>query len=300
MSVRRNCPVGDTPHVSEDVLSLQQQAPGLKDYRELHQCEEIQDIRHRWPLLDREPVQSTGFIPDIQTGVHHSHVVLVTGAVGGAGATTVVASLTAAMRHLGRRVAVVDLAPGQDMHLHLGTVDAEGGSRAAPVLIQRAERLADHPLPARWLADRLSSLPRDALDCVLIDCPWHLKPAFQQASALAGRMLVVGTTEPGAVHQMGRVLEGLLSADAGVDIHLLLNRFNPAISLQRDLHMLLHHNPPARLAPVDIPYDSRVSDSLAKLGNIRDCYPDCEAARGFQVLADWLTDSIVKRLEAAS
>ena len=300
MSVKRNCPVGDTPHVSEDVLSLQQYAPGLKDYRELYQCEEIQDIRHRWPLLDREPVQSAGFIPDIQTGVHHSRVVLVTGAVGGAGATTVVASLAAAMRHLGRRVAVVDLAPGQDMHLHLGTDDPDDGSSAAPVLIQRTERLADQPLPARWLADRLSSLPRDTLDCVLIDCPWHLKPAFQQASALAGRMLVVGTTEPGAVHQMGRVLEGLLSADAGVDIHLLLNRFNPAISLQRDLHMLLHHNPPARLAPVDIPYDSRVSDSLAKLGNIRDCYPDCEAARGFQVLADWLTDSIVKRLEAAS
>ena len=309
MSIKTDCQNGDLPRVSEDVLSLQQSTPGLEHYRELHQCEEIREIRHRWPLLDAEPVPPHSFLRLALPGVHHSNVVLVTGVAGGAGATTVVAGLAARMQDSGRRVAVVDLSPGQDLHLHLGN-RAEAGERGdkshaekvAPVLIRHSDRPACQQLPAQWLADCLSALPRDALDWVFIDCPWYLESAFHQANALAGRMLVVATAEPGAVHQIGQVSGNLLSGESpgGADIHLLINKVNMAIPLQRDLHALLHDSPPARLAPAEIPHDSRVANSLAKRGTIGDFYPDCEAAHSFRILADWLNESRIGHLETGS
>ncbi|WP_456404517.1 cellulose synthase operon protein YhjQ/BcsQ [Thiolapillus sp.] len=297
MSQVKDCLTREPQQVSEDISSLQRYASGLGEYLEIHRCDELKDIRLRWPLLDIQAPYAD-IPPAHGADGHNPRIVLVTGVAGGVGATTVVANLASVLQHLGQKVAVVDLSPGQDLHLHLGGGDQAayppdgntGEGQSSLQLLRPDDAAADQEITAQWLSDSLSALPADSFDSVLIDCPWHRSAVFEQACSMAGRVLMVSSTEPSAVHQLERVFGRFLAKSQSyqLDTRLLINGFNLAVSLQRDLHTLLHSILSARLAPAEIPHDSRVADSLARRGAVCMLYPDCEAARCFVALGNWL------------
>ncbi len=297
--------------IQKDIRGLLRDTQGLSNYHELRHSDEIREILQRWPLLNLEMQQQAKPTDAAVASERYSNITLVTGTASGVGATTVVANLARALQQQGRKVMVADLSTRQDLSFHLG----ESGQPATAA----EDADADHGIslfssqsdgdaqgigqqPPHQLAAQLSELPSGTFDHILIDCPWHAQAAFQQACTLAGQLLLVTTTEPIAFHQIGPSLTSVASASqpGAVNPHLLINRCNFAVPLQRDIHTLLHSRPPIRLAPAEIPHESRIVDSLARLGDIVTLVPGCNAARSFHFLGNWLLDQTTQQGKAAS
>ncbi|VAX04466.1 hypothetical protein MNBD_GAMMA20-518 [hydrothermal vent metagenome] len=292
--------------VWEDICGLLRNTQGLSNYHELRHCDDIQEILQRWPLLDLKTEQQTRSANLPATHKRPVNVTLVTGTASGVGTTTVVANLARALQQQGRKVMVADLSCRQDLHFHLGGAsavpanDSDAGHRIS--LLSDPEDAGDvqdvPPAASPWLADRLSTLPINVVDHLLIDCPWHAQVAFQQACALAGRILLVTTAEqPITFHQIDLALAHVTSASQPdtINTHLLINRFNFAVPLQRDIHTLLHSRPPIALAPAEIPHESRIADSLARPRDIVSLVPGCAATHRFHLLGNWLIDQATQQ-----
>ncbi len=307
MNGENHCIPGNGNQVSEDVCNLLQHAPNLRNYHEIHHHDQIQEILHRWPLLGLTAEKAVVSPAATSSPGEGANVVLVTGAAGGVGTTTVVANLASALRQQGEQVLAVDLSPGQDLHLHPGEHggETETGDRKRMVEALSAQdghvSLQDEDRHPNWLAARLPAQLPNSYGWILIDCPWSAQTTFHQACSIAHQVLLVCTTEPAAFSRTSRALADPASAlESGADrLHLLINRFNPAHLLQRDIHTLLRSNSPANLAPAEIPYDSRIADSMALGRSFLSLDPDCEAARCFHSLGYWLASQAAQRRAAA-
>ncbi|WP_456378958.1 cellulose synthase operon protein YhjQ/BcsQ [Thiolapillus sp.] len=290
----------------EDVRGLLRGSQGLSNYHELSHRDELRKILQRWPLLDLEMEHQDKPDNVAITRKRHFNVTLVTGTASSVGATTVVANLARALQQQGKKVMVADLSARQDLSFHLGgngrpaTPAEDDADQGISLFSARSDHGGAHGAqqqPSHQLATRLSELPTNTFDHVLIDCPWHTQAAFQQACALAGHILLVTTAELIAFQQIGASLASMASASQSdiINPHLLINRFNFAVPLQRDIHTLLHSRPPVRLAPVEIPQESRIVDSLAQLGDIVSLVPGCDAAHNFRLLGNWLLDQTMQQ-----
>ncbi len=307
MSRENHCIPENGNRLSEDVCNLLQHAPGLCNYHEIHHHDQVQEILHRWPLLDLTAEKTVVSPPATSSPGQGTNVVLVTGAAGGVGATTVVANLASALRQQGEQVLAVDLSPGQDLHLHLGKHGGETGTDDRKPMVEVLSAQDDHASlqgedrHPNWLAARLPAHLPDSYGWILIDCPWSAQATFHQARSIAHQVLLVCTTEPAAFSRTSRALADPASAlESGADrLHMLINRFNPAHLLQQDIHTLLHSSSPVDLAPAEIPYDSRIADSLALGRSFLSLDPDCEAAQCFHSLGYWLASQAAQRRAAA-
>jgi len=293
--------------LSEDARNLLQHAPDLRNYHEIHHRDQIQEILQRWPLLNLTSERTVVSPPATSSSGQGANVVLVAGAAGGVGATTVVANLASALHQQGGRVLAVDLSPGQDLHLHLGEHRGQTGTGDSRLMVEVLSAqdghssLQNEDQQSNWLAAHLPTHLPDSYDWILIDCPWFAQATFHQACSITHQVLLVCTTEPAAFYRTSRALADPVSAPGpGADrLHMLINRFNPAHLLQQDIHTLLHSSSPVDLAPAEIPYDSRIADSLALGRSFLSLDPDCEVARCFHSLGYWLASQATQRRAAA-
>jgi len=310
MKQKASCIPEDGKLLAEDARNMLQHVKSLSTYHEVQLCEQIQEIRQRWPLLNQVSVDGTVPLPPATKSTsRRTNVVLVTGTAGGVGTTTLVANLAASLHQRGKQVMAVDLSPGQDLHLHLNglgaqTRDSETKSTIGLLSLDNHDSAQNEQRQPSidWLASRLPTLIPDSCDWVLIDCPWFLQVAFHQACLVAQQVLLATTTEPAAFSRIAPALASMTSAfqSAVVKTDLLINRYNPAISLQRDIHTLLHSHSPVALVPAEIPYDSRVADSLGKGHSLLHQYHECEATQSFHSLGSWLTSQITSHKESTA
>ena len=201
---------------------------------------------------------------------------------GGTGVTTVLAALGQGLHAQGVRVLLVECSPDQMLGLHLGlAADVEGGwARAllegsdwrdaafacAPGLAVLPYGRVDaegamqverhlHDTPTLW-ADRLPQLASQ-FDWLLFDLPQRL-PAHAAAINQHARC-----TLPLRLACVDPVSHVFLQRQRDDDRLLLANRYDPAITVQRDLMQLWLHAHARRLVPQPLHEDAQVPAALA-------------------------------------
>ncbi len=239
-------------------------------------------------------------------------IVAITGVKGGMGTTTLTAALAEALLTQGHPVLAIDLTPQNDLRLHLGMpwqatdglasridageswlegawVSAEGvrflpfGERGERSLTERF----DHD--REWLRRALHEIDFPVDGWVLIDTPVHHPSLLAQALAAAHAALLVATPEP-ATHARLATMEREIQ-QAAVDplaLHLAINRFDPTVTLQREIVALMKTKLAGRLAPVEIPEDPRMAEALASKRTVVGYAPGSGVASRIGTLALWL------------
>lgn len=226
---------------------------------------------------------------------------------GGIGATSLLAGLGIALHEQGERVLLIDLSPDNMLRLHF-SVDvayASGWARAqldaAPWHASALELLPSlHLLPygelggaeisqieGQLCADsscwaQRSDLIAHNYDWVLFDLPQRL-PGHRAVVSEANRadvLINLATPDPGC-HVL---LQQRPRPDADL---LLINRFNPASQLQRDLLLLWRSQPRSNRQPQLIHEDEALPEALAHKLPIGHYAPKSQAASDLRSLALW-------------
>lgn len=226
---------------------------------------------------------------------------------GGLGATSLLADLALALHEQGERVLLVDLSPDNMLRLHFNvdtTYDA-GWARAQldgnewnggalemlPGLhLLPYGRLSDAEVaqiesqlradPSCW-SQRCGLVSRD-YDWILFDLPQRL-PGHRVGVSEEDRadlLIDLATTDP-ACHVL------LQQRAQPIADLLLVNRFNPASQLQRDLLMIWRRRPGMSRAPQLVHEDEAVPEALAHKMTTGHYAPQSQAASDMRSLAIW-------------
>jgi len=240
--------------------------------------------------------------------------VAILGASGGAGVTTVAAHLAAGLAGSRRDVLAFDANPDNLLRLHLGMAwndplgfghalatgadwheaayrSAGGvdfvpfGDLASDAELARLGRYMEtHP---NWLRSELATLALPADTIVVYDCPRLPSPFSAQVLAMADLVLVV--MEPDAVSYAVATRMVARANQAGLPpAQLLLNQFEPARALHRDITVLLRSAFGDRMSPVTIHRDAHVGEALACKQTVFEFAPPSQAAHEFAALSTWV------------
>lgn len=231
---------------------------------------------------------------------------------GGAGVTTVVAALGAALQAQGERVLLVEATPDHMLGLHLGLpvaetagwarsrLDGEPWEAAAfecrPGLVvlpygrtgadERVRLAADGVDPARRLLAALAPLA-GGFDWILVDQP--PRPAVPATGEEDGALdLLLAPVDPACHVHLAR-------GGAG-SRWVLPTRYDPAIPLQRDLLQLWQGGLRTRLVPLRLHEDSAVPMALACRRPLGDGDAGSLAAADVAGLALWCLARRAERL----
>lgn len=240
-------------------------------------------------------------------------VIAVIGAAGGAGATTVAAHLATAIARQDKPAVCFDFCANNVLRLHFGAMlhDRDGfaaalaaglpwhyaaytssaGVRFLPFGILENDAaldrigawLQDRP---QWFRDSLDSIdmPPDAI--VVCDCP--RLPAAIRNQVLGTADMVVVTCAPDPLSLVSATqIASQLHGSAGRIGTVLLNGFDAARALDRDMQALLRRQYGALCAPVTIHRDESLREALAHKKTVFDHAPASLAAQEFAALATW-------------
>jgi cellulose synthase operon protein YhjQ len=246
-------------------------------------------------------------------------IVAVLGAVGGAGATTIAAHLSAALSLQKRNTLVFDWCADNLLRLHFG-MSLNDRMGWATCLLDKADWytaayrssnnvdfvpfgqlhndgeldrltswLKDQP---SWFRNQLNklNLPPDTI--VVCDCPRMPAALRDQVLSVADAVLLV--TSPDSVsytkttHMVARI-EAIAHAqpNAAPETLLLLNGFDSSRRLDRDISVLLRTQHKNRLSPVLIHRDESLREALACKQTVFEFAPSSQAAHDFATLATW-------------
>ncbi|MGI5900558.1 MAG: septum site-determining protein MinD [Christensenellales bacterium] len=181
-------------------------------------------------------------------------VIVITSGKGGAGKTTAVAGIGAALAAQKNKVVLVDTDIGlRNLDVILGLEDrilfdivdvAEGECDLKHALVRHTEHETLFLLPAAQTSDKGSVSPqtmremvdklRDDADYVLIDCPAGIGSGFKSAVAGADSAVVVTNPEVSAVRDADRVI-GLLAAYDLPAPRLIINKIRPGMVRRGDM-----------------------------------------------------------------
>jgi septum site-determining protein MinD len=179
------------------------------------------------------------------------NVWLVASGKGGTGKSAVVVNLGAALAAEGLRVALVDLNVGlRCLDLCLGLDDRvlfdlmdvlDGKCRLQDALLRRSANEKLWLLPAaqnRSMNDvsvkslkALCELLSKEFDLVLLDCPSGLEPIPVRAAAVAGKGIVVTTTDAASIRDTERLVAEF-AARGLADLYLVINRFRSDLAMK--------------------------------------------------------------------
>lgn len=228
---------------------------------------------------------------------------------GGVGSTSLLAATGQALHSLGERVLLVDMCPENLLRLHfnVGVNERAGWARAmVDGLDWHTQAWTVEPglslLPygrLKWaeqdqVEQRLRHEPelwrrRQAalaaqFDWILFDVPLRL-PGHARVGPCAMRLLIV---EADAACQV------LLQQQEEEGEQLLINRFDPASQLQRDLLLIWRKQFGERLLPLNIHQDEAMREALAFKKPVGAYAEASLAAQDVQSLATWC---LTRRLE---
>lgn len=243
-------------------------------------------------------------------------MVAVIGASGGVGATTVAAHLASAIAEQDKPVLCFDFCPTDVLRLHFGaTLSGSNGFVTAliagmpwqdacytsasgvsflPFGALTDDAALDHAstwMQARpnWFAAALASLALAPDTMIVCDCPRLPAALRSQALAAADLIIVVCTPDPlslAAASQLAVQLHDDGQNPVRVST-ILLNRFEAAHRLDRDIRLLLQRRHGHLAAPVVIHRDEALREALAHKQTVFDYAPAAQAAHEFAGLATW-------------
>jgi cellulose synthase operon protein YhjQ len=240
--------------------------------------------------------------------------VAVIGAVGGAGATTAAAHLSAALSLQQRDTLTFDWCTDNHLRLHFGMALHDRGGWAADLLAGKEwhaaayrsgndidfvpfGQLTDEKELDRlvawlngnptWFAKQLSSLrlPHDTF--VVCDCPRMPAVLREQVLRAADFILVVSTSDTLSYAAATRIASGA-DQGSGPPTAIVLNAFDSSRRLDRDISMLLRTQHKERFSPVVIHRDEALREALACKQTVFDFAPSSQAAYDFSALATWV------------
>lgn len=252
-------------------------------------------------------------------------VIAIIGAAGGVGATTVAAHLAASLTLQKKPVISFDFCPDNVLRLHFGMEWKDESGFARSLLdgqpwheaAYRSERGVDFvpfgqlrdeaeldrlcamlsERPA-WLVERLQEvlLPRDTV--VFCDCPRTSSALRAEVLGVADLVLIVATPDPLSYAAATRMAHAAASAGGPPSV-IVLNTFDSARGIDRDIAALLRIGFQALLAPVVIHRDEFLREALACKQSVFEYAPSSQAAFDFPALASWVLTRVNSVREAA-
>lgn len=245
-------------------------------------------------------------------------VIAVISPKGGVGKTTVTANLACALSASGHPCRLVDLDPQNALRLHLGgdlsdthglihqTLQQENwsgaeydsaygisfipyGKATEMERITFESRLSQEP---NWLRDNLAALGATDDTLTIIDTPPGPSIYAQQALSVAKIVLVVMIPDAGSFATLSSIESLLQHYCAGrsdfLGSYYVLNQFDAAHPLNRDIRIAMQNILGERLAPYSIHRDESLSEALAFQQPVRQYAPYSQAAADVEQFASWL------------
>jgi cellulose synthase operon protein YhjQ len=252
-------------------------------------------------------------------------VVAVISTVGGAGATTIAAHLSTALWLQQRDTLTFDWCSENRVRLHFGmplgdrfgwATDLLDGSdwHAAACrssngvdfvpfgqllhdgeLDRLVDRLRDQPA---WFRNQLTTLRIPSETIIVCDCP--RMPAVLREQVLTAADLVLLVTAPDSVSYAAatRIASGVAEA-GGTQTLMVLNGFEAARQLDRDISVLLRTQHKQLFSPVVVHRDESLREALACKQTVFEFAPSSQAAYDFSALATWTLARLGHALENA-
>jgi cellulose synthase operon protein YhjQ len=242
-------------------------------------------------------------------------VIAIAGLKGGVGRTTVVANLAAAIAESGRGVLAIDVDPQDALAGHFATAVSAGGlggtqsrgekhhEAGAPgdaeiisfgamggesLLALEAKLASD----SQWLRRWLGSVIPPGVEIVLLDTPAHKSAFLTRALEVADLVLAVITPDPAAYATLpafeALVLKTRAGAGSDLGVNYVVNQFDAASSIGRDILSSLHWMFGERLAPVVIHRDEAVPEALGRNRKLVGDAPHSRALADIGELAEWI------------
>ncbi|AOJ13197.1 cellulose biosynthesis protein BcsQ [Burkholderia vietnamiensis] len=243
--------------------------------------------------------------------------IAITSTTGGAGRTTLTGALAVLLARRGRPVVAVEFDVQNLMGATLG-LDTPAARGLAHGLLARADaaapwhaqtyRNADGVLfvpygqidaadaaacdarlaadPA-WLSRALDEIALPAQGVVLVDTARYPSPQAEQAIRRADLTLVVVPPEPAACASVAARIDALRAG--GGELHIVVNRLNPARDMQRDaIAMLRAVVGQSAVLEQRIHIDAAVPEAFARGSWIFDDAPHSQASHDLNGVANWV------------
>lgn len=231
------------------------------------------------------------------------HLIALQGIRGGCGTTSLVAGLASALALMHKPVLAIDLCPSNLLGLHFGLPFAPTPARGEPIAqapaeskaIACGERICVLPFDRHnsvppafasdWLDTMLRQLTPPSGAFVLLDIPscWGLPGPLSQHGDI--HWLYVLEADPACHVQLHERLRNGLGRTGKQ--HWLINRFQPASRLSRDLFALWRQILGPQLIPGVIHADEAVREALARKQVLGESAPHSLAMQDFLSLANW-------------
>lgn len=246
------------------------------------------------------------------------------GAHGGVGVTTVTAQLATVLNHRGLRVLAMDLSPSNDLRLHFGMALEDSAGLALQVLRQSPwgeaayrgmegidfipfggvtlDQLVAVDQTTRqspqWFLGQLERLDIPEHSWVLCDCAQGIYP-FQSQVVQAAELVIVVLNSDTQSFVKARTTQLFPQNDQPAASYLLLNQFDAARELDRDILSLVRVAFPTQLIPTIIHRDEHVREALASKRSLLAYASSSQSALDFAHLGAWLAEFTPQRQEVA-
>lgn len=235
------------------------------------------------------------------------------GAVGGAGATTVAAHLSAALSLQQRETLSFDWCCENRLRLHFGMAVGEDAGWAVSLLQggdwhaaafrssagidfipfgqlnnddqldQLVSRLREQP---DWFGDQLSLLRVPSETIAVCDCPRMPAVLRNQVLSVADLVLTIAAPDIVSYATATRMAHGAAEAGA-MQTMVVLNGFDSSRQIDRDISVLLRTHHKSFFSPVVIHRDESLREAVACKQTVFDFAPSSQAAYDFSALATW-------------
>ena len=294
-------PAAQRPSVAETLLGSREQ------------------VALRWPALQAFAQQLRLHVVTGRMSWAHGPVVAIVSPSGGAGGTSLAATLATALARSGEHVLLVDAAGGALLPVYFGTGPLQPAEHRSSVRHQsKSEAVSifamhmDSSLasePAGMQVKRMQESAAEELlsraqgcDRVVIDLapdaawlvrrlaslrPMVLAPVVPEMSSVVG-LRAIEQAFAGITDSEGRVLAPFY----------VLNRFDAGLPLHLDIREVLRRELDGRLLSVGVRRSAAVSEALAEGLTVMDYAPGSPVTEEYKAVARWLKDAAPASTEA--
>ena len=143
-------------------------------------------------------------------------------------------------------------------------------------------------LNPQWLVKSLSALKLAKETIILLDCPSGNSSLQKSIEKSVRKHIYITTADPLSYMKLKNNLDHFVQKKPIVSRKCLINKYNPMLPLENDIHTLMQHEHSNFFLPLSLHRDEAVREAVAnKLSTIAFA-PQSQAASDFMKLADYL------------